>query len=452
MTTSTETLDSRPSRWARAALLRACWAGIAVSVVAVPLAAVAVLAAPHERGIGFFPTLRYAVTTLESVLLSFAAAFVYELLGRRPFQIALGGVVSAMLIALLLGPPGLFVAGAPALILVTLLLTFLIPRALARSRSVLLRSTICLFAMLEGGLAVRAVASEQIATGGDDARFEVPRALFDVEHHFITLPSGARVHYVDEGQGPVLLFLHGNPAWSFQWRALVKGLRGSFRCIALDYPGFGMSTGAPGYGYGAREQSHVLEELVDALELRELTLVMQDWGGPIGLGFAERRPELVRKLVLGSTWAWPTMSTEPRGKFSLIAGGPIGEFVQVNFNGFASLGIEHGIMRQLPPQELAMYLRPFVPLHRRGIAAFYPGQINDATDYFRELAAGLPKLTKLPVLIFWALLDEGFPHGDLTRWQHTFPRQQTVELPNANHFFFEDEAARMIPRIAAFAR
>ena len=451
MTTSA-TLECEPSSRTRRASASALWAGLAVSVLTVPLAALTVLATPHVRGLGFFIELRYAITTLTCALLSLAAAFCCEAFGRRRFRRALLGVVLVTLAGLSLGRSGLLAAAAPAVLLVALLLSYLSPRSLAASRSRSRRAAILLFALLEGMLAIWAWRSEQLAPAGDDAKFSVPRALFDVEHRFVTLPSGARVHYVDEGQGPVLLFLHGNPAWSFQWRALIAGLRGSFRCIALDYPGFGMSSGPEGYGYTAREQSQVLEELVDALKLRDLTLVMQDWGGPIGLGFAGRRPELVGKLVLGSTWAWPTTSAEPRGKFSLVAGGPLGEFIQINFNGFAALGIEHGIVRKLPREQLATYLRPFVPLDRRGIAAFYPGQINAASDYFRDLAAGLPKLAKLPVLIFWAGLDEGFPRSDLTRWQHAFARHQTIELPNANHFFFEDESTRMLPRIAAFAR
>lgn len=144
----------------------------------------------------------------------------------------------------------------------------------------------------------------------------------------IDLPSGARVHYADVGTGETLLFLHGNPAWSFQRRDLIGGLRGSFRCVALDYPGFGLSSAPPGYGFTTREQSHALEEFVDRLGLHDLTPVMQDWGGPIGLGLAGRRPQLVRRLVLGNTYAWPTSTSEPRGMFSKIAGGPIGEFVQ----------------------------------------------------------------------------------------------------------------------------
>jgi pimeloyl-ACP methyl ester carboxylesterase len=158
----------------------------------------------------------------------------------------------------------------------------------------------------------------------------------------------------------------------------------------------------------------------------------------------------VRRVILGSTWAWQTTTSEPRGLFSVVAGGPVGEFVQVNFNGFASLALKDGIVRDLPPDVLDVYTRPFLPLDRRGIAAFYPGQITAATDYFVEVEAGLPHLADKPALIFWALQDAGFPRADLVRFERTFPNHKTIELPTLNHFFFEDAAAEMIPEIRAF--
>jgi haloalkane dehalogenase len=296
-----------------------------------------------------------------------------------------------------------------------------------------------------------ALSSETVAPRGPRGlAFEIPREMFDADHKFIELPSGARIHYVDEGEGETLLFLHGNPAWSFQWRDLIQGLRGSYRCIALDYPGFGLSEAPAGFGFTPREESLVVEEFVDRLGLRDVTLVMQDWGGPIGLGFAGRRPELVRRVVLGSTWAWPTDTSTARGKFSVIAGGPIGEFAQVNFNGFAAFGIKNGVVRELPSDVLDVYLRPFRPLERRGIAAFYPGQITAASEYFAEVEAGLSRLADKKALIFWALQDLGFPRADLERFEQTFPNHKTIELPDANHFFFEDAAEQMLPEIRAF--
>jgi pimeloyl-ACP methyl ester carboxylesterase len=393
------------------------------------------------------------------VFVAVAAAFVYRAFAARFARprsalaaTALGLAVVLLVGMALVGPPGLAVASFPALLSVAVVVALLVPRFVERPRRSRVGTVaIVLFGALETTGVVAALASERVAPPGPAGlAFEIPRAMFDADHKFVDLPSGARIHYVDEGEGETLLFLHGNPAWSFQWRELIHGLRGSHRCVALDYPGFGLSQARAGFGFTPREQSLVVEEFVDRVGLRDVTLVMQDWGGPIGLGLAGRRPELVRRVVLGSTWAWQTSTSEPRGKFSVIAGGPLGEFVQVNFNGFASLALKDGVVRELPPDVAEVYLRPFQPLDRRGIAAFHPGQITAATEYFAEVEAGLPRVAGKHALIFWALQDAGFPRADLARFEETFPNHKTIELPHANHFFFEDAAEQMISEIRAF--
>jgi hypothetical protein len=110
--------------------------------------------------------------------------------------------------------------------------------------------------------------------------FPVSHDLFPVEHRFIDL-DGARIHYVDEGTGEPVLLLHGNPTWSFLYRKIIAGLSDEFRCIAPDYPGYGMSSAAPGYRYTPAEHSAVIERFVDQLGLSGVTLMVQDWGGPI---------------------------------------------------------------------------------------------------------------------------------------------------------------------------
>ena len=150
--------------------------------------------------------------------------------------------------------------------------------------------------------------------------FPVPRELFAVEHRFVDC-DGARIHYVDEGAGETILLLHGNPTWSFLYRKIITGLRDEFRCVALDYPGYGMSDAPPGYAFTPAEHSAVLERFVDELHLTDLTLMVQDWGGPIGLGLAGRRPELVRRLIIGNTFAWPLTDARVR-MFSPALGGP----------------------------------------------------------------------------------------------------------------------------------
>ena len=107
--------------------------------------------------------------------------------------------------------------------------------------------------------------------------FSLQAAFLAIDNH--------RIHYIDEGSGPTLLFLHGNPTWSFLYRQLIQ-MCGDFRCLALDYPGFGLSQAASGYGFTPREHSHVVEQFIEQLNLTDITLFVHDWGGPIGLGVA----------------------------------------------------------------------------------------------------------------------------------------------------------------------
>lgn len=456
--TSTRPSAPAPASSTPATRLRAFQAAAAASVSLVAIATLAVEATPHPRGIGFSLPLRHAVVAPICLLVAVAAAFAHRTWSarfdrpRRALAAGLTGLAAVLLGAMAaLGPPGLVAAGAPAVVAVALAALWLVPRFVERPpRSRVGRAALVLFGALEvAGVVVALVGERPAPPGPAGLAFDIPRTMFDVEHKFVELPGGARVHYVDEGQGDTLLFLHGNPSWSFQWRDLIRGLRDTHRCVALDFPGFGLSQAPAGFGFSPREESAALEAFVDRLGLRDLTLVMQDWGGPIGLGLAERRPELVRRVVLGSTWAWPTTTSEARGKWSFVAGGPFGEFMQINFNGIAALGLSDSIAHELPADVTDVYLRPFRPLDRRGIAAFYPGQIVEAGTYFAELEAGLARLEHKDALVFWALHDPGFPHDDLVRWQTTFPRHKTIELPDARHFFFEDAAERVIAEIRA---
>ena len=185
--------------------------------------------------------------------------------------------------------------------------------------------------------------------------FPVPTALFPVEHRFLDL-DGARIHYVDEGAGETLLLLHGNPSWSFLYRKIIAALRNDFRCVAMDYPGYGMSDAPPGYGFTPREHSMVLEHFVDRLGLGDLTIMVQDWGGPIGLGFAGRRPELVRRLIIGNTFAWPLSGEWRIRLFSWVMGGPIGWSLTWAFNFVPKFFFARGLAQKTAPAVREMYL------------------------------------------------------------------------------------------------
>ncbi|HLP31204.1 MAG TPA: alpha/beta fold hydrolase, partial [Geothrix sp.] len=279
------------------------WAACRVFVPLVLIANVAVEAVPHVRGIAFVPQLRYVVMTPACALSAGLATFLYRFFrvrSDRPRWMLAGCLaLLAMLVLVLMGafgPAGLARQAAFPVFAVAAALAFLAPRALARPSGRVGRVAAAAFGALALIGVIAGLAGEQVEPAGPGAMaFDIPQATFDVAHKFMDFPDGTRIHYVDEGRGETLLFLHGNPGWSFQWRELVSGLKSSYRCVVLDYPGFGLSIAPPGFGYTPGEQSRVVEAFVDRLGLQDLTLVMQDWGGPIGLGLAERRPELVRQ-------------------------------------------------------------------------------------------------------------------------------------------------------------
>jgi haloalkane dehalogenase len=279
--------------------------------------------------------------------------------------------------------------------------------------------------------------------------FAVPEALFPVEHRFVDL-DGASIHYVDEGAGETLLLLHGNPSWCFLYRKIIEGLKPFCRCVALDFPGYGMSDAAVGYGYTPQEHSAVLERFVDRLGLKDLTIMVQDWGGPIGFGFAERRPDLVRRFIIGNTFAWP-LDGEPRvRRFSRLMGGPIGRVLTTAFNFVPKVFFARGLARRPPPEVLAMYFAPWQDRTRRIAAVIAPHQLIAASPYLRTVEANLSKLADRPALIVWGMKDFAFRDAERQRFEQAFPRHRTVMLANASHFLQEDAGEEIAKEITAF--
>jgi haloalkane dehalogenase len=281
--------------------------------------------------------------------------------------------------------------------------------------------------------------------------FPVPTALFPVEHQFLDL-DGARIHYVDEGSGETLLLLHGNPSWCFLYRKIIAALKSDFRCVAMDYPGYGMSDAPPGYGFTPREHSAVLERFVDRLGLRDLTIMVQDWGGPIGLGLAGRRPELVRALIIGNTWAWPLSGERRIRLFSWVMGGPIGWSLTWAFNFVPKVFFARGLAQKTAPAVREMYLAPWRDRARRRAAVIAPRQLVKASPYLTEVEANMGCLADLPALIVWGMKDFAFREAERAHFERIFARHQTVLLDNASHFLQEDAGDRIAAAFRALRR
>lgn len=259
--------------------------------------------------------------------------------------------------------------------------------------------------------------------------------------------DGARIHYVDEGLGETLLLLHGNPTWSFLYRKIIAALRDSFRCVALDYPGYGMSSAPAGYRYTPREHSLVVEQFVDHLDLNKVTLMMQDWGGPIGLGFAGRRPERVRQLVIGNTFAWPLDGETRMRVFSGVMGGPIGRLFTWAFNFVPRFFFSAGFATHLPNKVLQAYLAPWRLRAARLPAVIAPRQLIQASEYLREVESGLPRLADRPTLIVCGTRDFAFGSRERERFERLFPNHRTVLFDRAAHFLQEDAGEEIAAEI-----
>jgi len=277
------------------------------------------------------------------------------------------------------------------------------------------------------------------------------RTLFPYDQKRIEI-EGHELAYVDEGEGPPLLMLHGNPTWSFVYRDVIGGLKDRFRCIAPDLPGFGFSTPAPGYGFRPAEHSEVIEQFVEALDLRDITLMVQDWGGPIGLGVAGRQPERFGALILANTFAWPVNGDFHFEAFSKVMGGPVGKLLIMRANAFVNLLVPAGTRRSRPAREvMAAYRGPFSERAARFPTYVFPREILAAREFLAEVEKGLTRLRDLPALIVWGDRDIAFRHTERRRFEDAFPRHRTVVLEGAGHFVQEDAAPEIVEAVRRWA-
>lgn len=260
---------------------------------------------------------------------------------------------------------------------------------------------------------------------------------FPFHTSYLRVDAG-RMAYTDIGTGPPLLFLHGNPTWAYLYRHAIAGLCRSVRCIAPDYLGFGRSDKPAGACYRPQAQAARIEALIQHLGLRNLTLVVHDWGGPIGLSYALRHPERVSRLVILNTWMWPHDRDPWIGAFSRIVGGPVGRRLIRRHNAFARCGIPLGTIRPLSREEVDAYTDLLDTPDRRMPSWIFPRALLRETAWLRALWGRRHLLRALDALIVWGMRDPAFgANRYLQRWTSLLPHA-TVHRTPAGHYVPED--------------
>ncbi len=286
----------------------------------------------------------------------------------------------------------------------------------------------------------------------------VSRELYPFASHYLDL-SGIRYHYLDEGQGEPVVCVHGNPTWSFFFRDVVGQLRSRYRVIVPDHVGCGLSDKPDDSRYSYRLQRRVddLETLLTSLDIREpVTLILHDWGGMIGMAWAARQPDRVRRLVVLNTAAFrlPAGKKVP-WKIRIVRNTPLGPLLVRGLNAF-SLGLVHQcVQRPLPAAVRAGYLAPYRSWSDRLAVLRFVQDIplrpsDPSYALVKQVEESLPRFASLPVLICWGRRDFVFDDAFLAGWVQRFPRAILHVFEGAGHLVLEDAGDRIVPLIDEF--
>src|SRR5579859_6030888 len=270
--------------------------------------------------------------------------------------------------------------------------------------------------------------------------------------------NGFEMHFVDEGKGEPLVMLHGDPTWGYLYRQFIPMLSQHHRCIVPDHMGMGKS-GVPQEPYPYRLEHHIanLEKLLNQLDLRSMTLVLHDWGGPVGLGFATRYPQRIKRLVLMNTWAFAPW---PGGSFPRlleIIRSARGENFVLQKNGYlepALLGTTHHT-EHLTQTAMNAYRAPFpTPESRLAMLCWSRDIPVSETDpsyaEMKRIERNLSQFLDTPTLLVWGMRDPVLSEPVLRTWQSIYPQAITYEIEDASHFLQEDAPARIVNCIEEF--
>jgi haloalkane dehalogenase len=259
---------------------------------------------------------------------------------------------------------------------------------------------------------------------------------------FFLLKTKQIKHYIDEGQGDPILCLHGNPTWSFYFRNVVKHFHTNYRVIVPDHMGCGLSSRPQNYSYTLENHIRNVEKLVLHLDLKNISLVVHDWGGPIGLGFALRHKDRIRKLVILNTAAFLSKDIPKR-----IASLRVFSDVLIRrANLFCLAATVMCTVKKLPSEIKKAYLHPYSNYHQRvAIEAFVkdiPLNANDTSyETLSNIEKSLPSLNK-PTLILWFF----------EQWKKVFPSARALSYEQAGHYVLEDETEKVLKEIETFLR
>lgn len=278
------------------------------------------------------------------------------------------------------------------------------------------------------------------------------KELYPFKSNFLEI-KGHQYHYVDEGKGEPIVMVHGNPTWSFYFRRLITAFSPKYRVIAPDHMGCGLSDKPQDLDYCLETHIENLETLLISLKLEKITLVLHDWGGAIGMGFAVRYPNKIKNIVILNSGAFSMHHIPLR-----IAVGKIpwlGEKLIRNLNLFCKLATSMAVTKKMSPEVKKGFLLPYQTFEDTIAVYKFVKDIplrpeHPSFEVLLQVEHGLWMFREYPVCIIWGMKDWCFSQRFLDRWMLYYPQSQIFPIRDAGHYILEDAPDEVISHVKRF--
>jgi haloalkane dehalogenase len=277
--------------------------------------------------------------------------------------------------------------------------------------------------------------------------------IYPFKSHFLNVGNGNRIHYVDEGEGDVVFMFHGNPTWSFYYRNLIQNLRSSFRCVAIDHMGCGLSDKPQDYPYHLADHIYNAQKLAEYLKLGHFHLVMHDWGCSIGMALAERWPERIESLVIMNGAAFHSSDIPLRIALCKIP--LLGSLLIRGLNAFVLGANFMATVRGMDSAVAAGYRFPYDSwANRIGVEKFVAdiplNSDHPSWDTLTKVENELFLLGQKKILLLWGENDFCFTRSFFREWKQFFPRVKGIVYEDCGHYVLEDAGDEAINEIRQF--
>jgi len=274
----------------------------------------------------------------------------------------------------------------------------------------------------------------------------VDRLEYPFEPHGLDV-EGGRLSYVDEGEADPIVMVHGTPTWSFMYRHLIRALSPRYRCVAPDHLGFGLSERPADWSYRPADQARNLARLIETLKLKDITLAVHDFGGPIGLAYALDHPENVRRLVIFNTWMWSFAGDRHVEWFAWLLGGRLGRYLYERRAFSVRVMLRHAVA------DRKRYTRAVEQQYLHALDGhatwLYARELIGSSAWYASLWARRDRIAQIPAILIWGMKDPAFARY-LPRWRQLFERAEVVQLADCGHAPPEERAPESLLFLTRF--